>query len=94
MTSQGTASGHFTRAIKQRNLVQAELTLRRDGHAFAARRAARAAGLGQVQRLARCLKRTRLELELPPLGDAALSVIADAKPVWVSCGHLEEVKIS
>jgi hypothetical protein len=28
MTSQGTASGRFTRAIKQRNLFQAELALR------------------------------------------------------------------
>ncbi len=31
MTSQGTASGRFTRAIKQRNLFQAELSLREMG---------------------------------------------------------------
>ena len=31
MTSQGTASGRFTRAIKQRNLFQAELALREMG---------------------------------------------------------------
>ncbi len=31
MTSQGTASGRFTRALKQRNLFQAELALREMG---------------------------------------------------------------
>jgi hypothetical protein len=31
MTSQGTARGRFTRAIQQRNLVQAELALREMG---------------------------------------------------------------